>query len=63
MSQALLTRREAAERARMCVHTLARHLRAPDGLTSVRLGGRVLIREADFDTWITRRISHPDAAA
>jgi excisionase family DNA binding protein len=48
----LLTKREAATRARITERTLDRHIAAGSGPTLVRIGRRVLIRAEDIRNWI-----------
>src|SRR5689334_10753545 len=49
MQNHLLTKREAASRARISERTLERHIAAQSGPALTRIGRRVLIREADFE--------------
>lgn len=50
---ALLTRREASARTRLCARTLDRHVAAGTGPRGVvRLGKRVLFKSAELDEWI-----------
>lgn len=62
MTHTLLTRREAAARARISLRSLDSQLQGASGPPVIRLGGRVLIREADFNDWINGLVSHPHSA-
>ena len=49
----LLTRIEAAKRARVCLRTLDNILERRNGPKVTRIGGRVLIPEASLNEWLT----------
>lgn len=48
----LLTKREAADRARISERNLERRIKLGTGPKVTRIGRRVLIRAGDYATWI-----------
>jgi len=59
----LLTKSEAAKRARITERTLDRHIAAGSGPILVRIGRRVLVRADDMRAWIDQHAVIPPPAA
>ena len=64
MAPSLLTKREAAARARMHVGTLNNIIRGGRGPALTVLGGKALVREDSLARWIDAQTEHhPEQAA
>ncbi len=55
MALSLLTKREAATRARVSERMIDRLTKADPSLPVTRLGRRVLFPESEFDEWLGRQ--------
>jgi excisionase family DNA binding protein len=57
-----LSLHELTEYASVSVRTLRQWLnRTTDGLPAVRVGGKILVRRSQFDTWLERHRMKPDS--
>jgi predicted DNA-binding transcriptional regulator AlpA len=63
MSFDLLTRAEAAQKARMSPRTLDLQVKAGTGPAVTRIGGRVLFCSDEFESWVRRQTVQPAADA
>lgn len=59
----LLTQAEAADHLRLSERTLERWRVSGGGPVFVKLGRRVLYRQADLDEWIVSRVMHSTSEA